>query len=154
MGHLGKPLLVAAGSLSVALGVLGMILPLVPTTVFLLLAAWCFSRSSPRFHAWLLNNRILGRYISAWHEGRGMSLRDKWLTLATLWVGIGVTAIFFVDALWVRLLLLAIATGVTVHIVRLPGLRPEKIAEKAETIEVTVGAPNRRQTADGGRQYV
>jgi len=106
-----------------------MFLPLLPTTVFLLLAAWCFSRSSPRFHQWLLNNRVLGRYISAYHEGRGMSIRDKWITLATLWVGIGITAIFFVNVLWVRLLLLAIATGVTIHLVRLPTLRVEKVTE-------------------------
>lgn len=129
MGSLGKPILIATGSLCVALGVLGMVLPLLPTTVFLLLAAWCFSRSSSRFHQWLLNNRLLGGYISAYHEGRGMTLRDKWITLATLWVSIGITAVFFVDVLWVRLLLLAIATGVTVHLVRLPTLRAGKVTE-------------------------
>ena len=129
MGSLGKPVLIGVGALSVVLGVLGMVLPLLPTTVFLLLAAWCFSKSSPRFHSWLLNNRLLGGYISAYHEGRGMSLRDKWVTLATLWVGIGITAVFFVDVLWVRLLLLAIATGVTAHLVRLPTLRTEKAVE-------------------------
>lgn len=129
VGSLGKPILIATGSLCVALGVLGMVLPLLPTTVFLLLAAWCFSRSSSRFHEWLLNNRLLGGYISAYHEGRGMTLRDKWITLATLWVSIGITAVFFVDVLWVRLLLLAIATGVTVHLVRLPTLRSGKVTE-------------------------
>jgi uncharacterized membrane protein YbaN (DUF454 family) len=121
--------LIGVGALSVVLGVLGMFLPLLPTTVFLLLAAWCFSRSSPRFHAWLLNNRVLGRYISAYHEGRGMSLRDKWISLATLWLGIGVTVVFFVDVLWVRCLLLAIAAGVTIHLVRLPTYRVEKVVE-------------------------
>lgn len=129
MGSLGKPLLIGVGTLSIGLGVLGMFLPLLPTTVFLLLAAWCFSRSSPRFHAWLVNNRFLGSYISAYHEGRGMSLRDKWISLATLWVGIGVTAVFFVDVLWVRCLLIAIAVGVTIHIVRLPTYRAENVIE-------------------------
>lgn len=129
MGSLGKPLLIGVGTLSIGLGVLGMFLPLLPTTVFLLLAAWCFSRSSPRFHAWLVNNRFLGGYISAYHEGRGMSLRDKWISLATLWVGIGVTAVFFVDVLWVRCLLIAIAVGVTIHIVRLPTYRAENVIE-------------------------
>jgi len=129
VGTLGKPILIGVGALSVVLGVLGMVLPLLPTTVFLLLAAWCFSKSSPRFHSWLLNNRLLGGYSSAYHEGRGMSLRDKWITLATLWVGIGITAVFFVDVLWVRLLLIAIAVGVTAHLVRLPTLRVEKAVE-------------------------
>lgn len=132
MGPLEKPILIGLGTLSVTLGVLGMVLPLLPTTVFLLLAAWCFSRSSPRFHSWLLNNRLLGGYISAYHEGRGMSVRDKWITLATLWVGIGITAIFFVDAVWVRLILLAIAVGVTVHLIRLPTLRAEKAVEQTQ----------------------
>jgi len=132
VGPLEKPILIGLGTLSVTLGVLGMVLPLLPTTVFLLLAAWCFSRSSPRFHSWLLNNRLLGGYISAYHEGRGMSVRDKWITLATLWVGIGITAIFFVDAVWVRLILLAIAVGVTVHLIRLPTLRAEKAVEQTQ----------------------
>lgn len=123
MGKVGRPILIAAGSLCVVLGVLGIVLPLLPTTVFLLLAAWCFSRSSERFHSWLLGNRLLGSYISAYHEGRGMSLRDKWVTLATLWTGIGITAVFFVGVLWVRLILLAIAIGVTIHLIRLPTFR-------------------------------
>lgn len=58
-----------------------------------------------------------------------MSLRDKWISLATLWVGIGVTAVFFVDVLWVRCLLIAIAVGVTIHIVRLPTYRAENVIE-------------------------
>jgi uncharacterized protein len=129
VGKLGRPILIVTGSLCVALGVMGMVLPLLPTTVFLLLAAWCFSRSSPRFHAWLVNNRLLGDYISAYHEGRGMSLRDKWISIATLWVGIGITAVFFVGVPWVRLLLIAIAAGVTIHLVRLPTLRAERVSQ-------------------------
>ena len=129
-GRLGKPILIVTGSLCVALGVLGMVLPLLPTTVFLLAAAWCFSKSSTRFHTWLLENRILGRYIRAYQEGTGMTPRDKAIALVTLWLGIGTTAIFFVDVLWVRLLLLAIAVGVTVHLVRLPTARAAEVLER------------------------
>jgi uncharacterized protein len=132
VGKLGRTVLIVAGSLCVALGVIGMILPLLPTTVFLLAAAWCFSKSSPRFHAWLLGNRVFGDYIRAYHEGRGMALRDKWISIATLWVGIGITAVFFVELLWVRILLITIATGVTIHLVRLPTLRVEASPQQAD----------------------
>lgn len=118
--RLMKGLLVACGTLSVALGVIGIFLPLLPTTVFLLLAAACYARSSDRFYLWLVNHRWLGSYIRNHYEGRGMKRRDKAITLVALWVGIGATAVWTVDALWLRALLAAIALGVTIHIVRLP----------------------------------
>ena len=99
--------------LSVGLGVLGIFLPLLPTTVFLLLAAACYARSSDRFYLWLVNHRWLGTYIRNHYEGRGMRRRDKVVTLVALWAGIGATAIWSVDSLWIRLVLLAIASSVT-----------------------------------------
>jgi uncharacterized protein len=117
-----KALLVVCGSLSVALGVIGIFLPLLPTTVFLLLAAACYARSSERFYQWLMNHRWLGSYIRNHYEGRGMRRRDKGITLVALWIGIGATAFWTVEAVWLRLVLGAIATGVTVHIVKLPVL--------------------------------
>ena len=98
-------------------------LPLLPTTVFLLMAAACYARSSERFYLRLINHRWLGGYIRNHREGRGMRRRDKTITLALLWVGIGATAIWSVEAFWLRGLLLAIATSVTVHVVRLPAFR-------------------------------
>jgi uncharacterized membrane protein YbaN (DUF454 family) len=118
--RLMKGLLVACGTLSVALGVIGIFLPLLPTTVFLLLAAACYARSSDRFYLWLVNHRWLGSYIRNHYEGRGMKRRDKAITLVVLWAGIGATAIWTAEALWLRVLLAAIAAGVTIHIVRLP----------------------------------
>jgi uncharacterized protein len=118
--RLMKGLLVACGTLSVALGVIGIFLPLLPTTVFLLLAAACYARSSDRFYLWLVNHRWLGSYIRNHYEGRGMKRRDKAITLVVLWAGIGATAMWTAEALWLRVLLAAIAAGVTIHIVRLP----------------------------------
>ena len=114
-----KAVLVTVGTLSVGLGVLGIFLPLLPTTVFLLLAAACYARSSDRFYLWLVNHRWLGTYIRNHYEGRGMRRRDKVVTLVALWAGIGATAIWSVDSLWIRLVLLAIASSVTVHVARL-----------------------------------
>jgi uncharacterized membrane protein YbaN (DUF454 family) len=86
-----KAILIFAGTVCVALGVLGMFLPLLPTTVFLLMAAYCYSRSSERFHTWLLNNRLFGDYIRNYKSGRGISMRQKVTTTSILWVSIGVS---------------------------------------------------------------
>jgi uncharacterized membrane protein YbaN (DUF454 family) len=118
-----KALLILGGTLCVALGVIGIFLPLMPTTVFLLLAAACYARSSERFYQKLINNRFLGAYIRNSREGRGMRRRDKAVTLTLLWLGIGATIIWTAHTLWLRLLLLAIATGVTVHVAKVPALK-------------------------------
>lgn len=111
-----KSLLIAAGSLCVALGVLGIFLPLLPTTPFLLLAAICYAKGSPRLLNWLLNNRWFGRYIADYRAGRGIPRREKILTLIALWLTIGLTIAFAVSLWWVQVLLIAIALGVTVHL--------------------------------------
>jgi uncharacterized membrane protein YbaN (DUF454 family) len=122
--RLMRALLIVCGTLSVALGVIGIFLPLLPTTVFLLLAAACYARSSERFYLRLINNRWLGGYIRNQREGRGMRRRDKIVSVALLWIGIGATMIWTVDAWWLRLLLAAIAIGVTLHLVKLPTFNP------------------------------
>ena len=123
-GRVLKALLVVCGTLCVGLGVIGIFLPLMPTTVFLLLAAACYARSSERFYQRLLNNKFLGGYIRSSREGRGMRRRDKAVTLVLLWVSIGVTMIWTAHALWLRLLLVAVVVGVTIHVARLPAFRP------------------------------
>lgn len=130
-----KAFLIFAGSVFVGLGVIGMFLPLVPTTVFLLLAAYCYSRSSERFHTWLLNNRWCGAYIKNYKDGRGMTARQKASTILILWASIGVSIWFVAGKFWVVLMLLAIAIGVTVHLLWLKTYRPE-----TETQELTSAA--------------
>jgi uncharacterized membrane protein YbaN (DUF454 family) len=130
-GRVLKGLLIACGTLCVALGVLGIFLPLLPTTVFLLLAAACYARSSDRFYRRLVGSRWLGSYVRNHREGRGMTRAQKTSTLLLLWAGIGATMAWTVDALWLRLLLAAIAVGVTVHVVRLPAFTVR--AESAES---------------------
>ncbi|MEW6309223.1 MAG: YbaN family protein, partial [Bacillota bacterium] len=78
-------LLLAAGSVALALGVLGLFLPLLPATPFLLLSAACYSRSSERFYRWLVNHRVLGTYIRNYVERRGVTMRAKLYTLGVLW---------------------------------------------------------------------
>lgn len=114
-----KPLLVVAGTLSLVLGIIGIFLPLLPTTPLLLLAAACYARSSRRFYRWLMGNRWFGEYLRNYRNGRGVTLAHKILTLALLWVTIGLTVLLAVSILWVRILLLLIAVGVTVHVLTL-----------------------------------
>ena len=121
----GRALLIILGTLCVVLGVLGMFLPLLPATPFLLLAAVCYGRSSKRFYRWLMTNRWCGEYIRNYREGRGISLRQKVLTILLLWLTIGSTAWLAVALWWVRLILLGIAVGVTIHLVRMKTYRPE-----------------------------
>jgi uncharacterized membrane protein YbaN (DUF454 family) len=125
--RLFRALLIATGTICVALGVLGIFLPLLPTTVFLLMAAGCYARSSERFYQRLITNRFLGGYIRNHREGRGMRRRDKAVTVALLWIGIGATMIWTVTAHWLHLLLLAIAIGVTVHVVKLPSFQTDPV---------------------------
>jgi uncharacterized membrane protein YbaN (DUF454 family) len=117
--------LIVCGTICTALGVIGIFVPLLPTTPFLLLAAACYARSSERFYNWLMNNRIFGRYVRDYLEKRGISLKVKIVTLVLLWATIILSAIFATDALWLRILLVSIAVGVTIHILWIRTLKDQ-----------------------------
>ena len=119
MRRITRFLLVAGGTLCVVIGIVGIFLPLLPTTPFLLSAAFLYSRSSERFHGWLLGNRWFGGYIRRYREHHSMTGRHKVFTLTLLWVVIGLSAAFVVAEWWARLLLASVAVGVTVHLLRL-----------------------------------
>ena len=101
-----------AGHLCVTLGVIGIFLPVMPTTVFLLGAAACYSRASPHFYNRLLNNRVFGPVIADWRHHRAMTVRAKVLAIGFVVLGIGATVIFGVERLWLRLVLVGIALAV------------------------------------------
>lgn len=108
---------ITGGLILVAIGVLGMFLPLLPTTIFFILAAWCFARSSEKFYVWLHTNRLFGRYLSNYRTGRGMTLSSKIFSIAFLWAGIMVSFFLLTDNTYVRILLIAIAVGVSWHLI-------------------------------------
>jgi uncharacterized membrane protein YbaN (DUF454 family) len=112
-----RKLLIGAGTLSTGLGIIGIFVPILPTTPFLLLAAACYMRSSERFYRWLIGNRIFGAYVRNYIEGRGMPIRIKVLTILVLWLTIGLTATFGVQNMVIRIVLICIALGVTTHII-------------------------------------
>ena len=106
------------GTLSLGLGLLGIILPVLPTTPFLLLAAYCYSRGSVRMHKWLLNHKWFGKYIRNYMEGKGIPLKTKIIAIASIWVTISFTSIFMVNVLWHRILLFIIAISVSIYLIR------------------------------------
>lgn len=116
-------LLLASGFTFTGLGVLGIFIPLLPTTPFLLLAAACFARSSERFHFWLMNNRWLGPYIKNYRDKRGITVKHKIITLSVLWITIIFSILYATPLLWVRLFLLMVAVGVTYHLGTLKSIR-------------------------------
>jgi uncharacterized membrane protein YbaN (DUF454 family) len=118
-----KYLLIVIGTISVALAFLGIILPVLPTTPFLLLAAACYIRSSQRFYCWLINNRFFGKYIKNYREKKGIPQKVKIYIISLLWITILASTIFAVDLLAIRILLILIAVGVTVHILRIRTLK-------------------------------
>ncbi|MBN1946915.1 MAG: YbaN family protein [Bradymonadales bacterium] len=120
-GRLGRALLVAAGTLFVLLGLIGVVVPVLPTTPFLLLAGGCYLRSSRRLYRWLYTNRVFGEYLRRYRDGEGLPLATKIWTLLLLWVTLATSAFLVVPAglWWVRLLLLAVGLGVTIHLARI-----------------------------------
>ncbi|NIM98306.1 MAG: DUF454 family protein [candidate division Zixibacteria bacterium] len=121
--RLVKGVLIFAGTLFVGLGVLGIFLPLLPTTPFLLLAAACYAKSSKRFYDWLLGNRWFGNYIKNYREKKGVPSRVKIAALSLLWVTILASGLVATDNLFVRVILILIAVGVTVHVLSIRTLR-------------------------------
>jgi len=114
-----KVLLITAGTFFFGVGIVGIFVPILPTTPFLLISAALYARSSKRFYNWLINNKIFGRYIENYREGKGIPLKIKLISIALLWITIGCSAIFAIDIFWVRVILVIIAIGVTIHIIRI-----------------------------------
>jgi uncharacterized protein len=114
-----KILLISTGSFLVGVGIAGIFIPILPTTPFLLLAAALYARSSQKFYRWLINNRILGRYIKDYREGRGIPVKVKIIAITLLWATISCSAYFATDILWVRIILFTVAIGVSIHIIRI-----------------------------------
>lgn len=109
-------LLIIAGTIFLGLGFVGVFIPILPTTPFLLLAAACFARSSKRFYEWLLNNKWFGSYIRNYRDGKGIPVKVKIVTISVLWTTILVSVSFVTQVLWLELLLILIAAAVTIHI--------------------------------------
>jgi uncharacterized membrane protein YbaN (DUF454 family) len=113
--------LIITGSIFVGIGILGIFLPLLPSTVFFIIAAACYVRSSEKFYEWLLTNKLFGNQLKNYLEHKSMPKRAKIIAITMMWATISFSA-YIVPLLYVRLLLLIIAIGVTTYILSLKTL--------------------------------
>ena len=109
----------AAGTIFLARGLIGIPLPLLPTTPFLLIAVACYLRGSTRMYNWMMTNRYFGPYLKDYMEGNGLTLRTKTVAVLALWGVIVFSAAFATENAIVRVGLLAVALGVTIHLLTL-----------------------------------
>jgi len=110
------------GVLALALGAVGAFLPVLPTTPFMLLSAWCFIRSSDKFYDWLISNETFGKSINDYHSGRGIAKNTKIRAVLMMWTTITISAYFFVTSLRIIAFMYLTAVSVTVYIYRQPTL--------------------------------
>jgi len=113
--------LLVIGWISVTLGIIGIFLPVLPTTPFLLLAAACFVRSSRRFYDWLVTHPRLGPWFRDYLEGKGIPLKGKVYAITTMWISIGVSC-WLVPMFWARIGMLTSATLVSLYILHMKTL--------------------------------
>jgi len=116
-GPMERGLWVAAGTILLAIGAIAVVIPLLPTTPFLLLAAFCYARGSKRLYNWLLEHRYLGIYLRAYERGEGVENSTKALSLLLLWGTMIATIVLFVDNVVVMLVIVAIGLAVSAHII-------------------------------------
>lgn len=128
-----RTLWLIAGTICVVLGAIGIVLPILPTTPFLLAAAACYYKSSPRMHKWLLNNKWFGEYIRNYTEGKGLTKKTKITALVLLWATIGISTVFMLNRLLsaqlvlpMQIIMIAVAIAVSLHILRLPTFKKTK----------------------------
>jgi uncharacterized membrane protein YbaN (DUF454 family) len=126
-------ILFTIGWISFVLGIIGILLPVLPTTPFLLLSAACFLRSSPRFYIWLTEHRWWGKYIRYYLNGEGIPRRIKILIIVMLWITILTSALLIVKIHWLSVMMISVATVISIYIFRQPEPIPEDMPKATET---------------------
>jgi len=114
-----RALFFVAGLASLALGIAGIFLPVLPTTPLVLLAATCFARSYRPFHEWLLAHRLFGPLVREWHEHRSIPYRTKLLAIGMMAGALTVSIVFFVDPPWLKAVLAAFGVALGAWMYRL-----------------------------------
>tara|TARA_B110000908_G_scaffold70732_1_gene85340 strand:- start:1401 stop:1790 length:390 start_codon:yes stop_codon:yes gene_type:complete len=118
-----KRVLILLGFLTLVLGVIGIFLPLLPTTPFLLLSAYFFSKSSDKFYNLLLSNKYIGKYITDFREGNGITRMTKISSLVAMWLAVGSSVIWFIPIMAIKILLMIVAFAVTYYLLSLKTLK-------------------------------
>ena len=121
-----KVLFITFAIICVILGAIGIVMPVLPTTPFLLLATYLFARSSPKMHKLLLENKVFGKYLSNYFNNEPIPIRQKVISILFLWLGLGLTFYFANLQCWVIALLIFIGIAVSVHISMLGKYKSKK----------------------------
>ncbi|WP_273225536.1 YbaN family protein [Geosporobacter ferrireducens] len=111
-----KILLMVIGSISLGLGMIGVVLPVLPTTPFLLISLACYMRSSRKLYDFVLSNKYLGPYVKDYVDGKGIPIKAKKRAIFLIWITIGFSVLFVIDKIFLRLMLLTIASIVSIYI--------------------------------------
>ena len=109
-----------AGAIALGLGIMGIFLPLLPTTPFVLLAAACFARGSERFHQWLLANRTFGPMVQEWEGHRSLPYRTKVTAIVLMSLTMAISITFFVRPVWLKVVLALLGVGLAFWMYRIP----------------------------------
>jgi uncharacterized membrane protein YbaN (DUF454 family) len=109
-----------AGTLALGLGILGIFLPLLPTTPFVLLAAACYARGSEPFHQWLLSNRTFGPMVREWEGHRSLPYRTKITAIVLMSITMAISITLFVRPGWLKLVLALFGIGLAIWMYRIP----------------------------------
>lgn len=119
MSNFKRKIFLLLGFISVALGIIGAILPLMPSTVFFIMAAYFFSKSSKKFHHKLLSNKYVGNHIKNFYEKKGMPLRAKIISIFSLFITITISLIIIERTPFLVVILLSVAFAVSFYIISL-----------------------------------
>ncbi len=117
--RLSRGAFASLGCLFVGMGAIGVFVPIWPTTIFCILALWCFKKSSARLENWLLSNRFVGPTLQDWEAHRSVSPRTKVIAIGAIWLTIGIS-VLLVHRVWVQVMLLGIAAALTLYLVTRP----------------------------------
>ncbi|OGU59080.1 MAG: hypothetical protein A2X64_00260 [Ignavibacteria bacterium GWF2_33_9] len=114
-----KYILIVLGFISLFFGIIGIFLPLLPTTPFIMLSAICFAHSSPKLYEKMINTKYIGKVIEDYRDGKGMRKSAVTISISFLWIALLLSYFLSLKILWVKYLLLTVGVGVTIHILQL-----------------------------------
>ena len=121
-----KGLYISIGTFSLGIGIIGVVVPLLPTTPFLLLSAACYAKGSKKIYRWFINIKWIGKTIKNYHEGNGISIKGKIISIIFLWTTILISmSLMWANIFLIRILLIIIAISVTYHIISLKTMKNE-----------------------------
>ena len=120
-----RVVLLVLGFVFVGIAFIGIAVPGLPTTGPVLLAAFLFSKSSERFDTWLVTNRLFGSIVQDWRAGRGFSIRGKVIAVTAIAISFGITTVFFVDNIYVRVGLWLLALAIAAYVITRPTKRTD-----------------------------